>query len=36
MSEKIYTIQSSEKKEFDKQVNELLELGGEIVNVSEK
>ena len=29
---KIHTIQSSDKKEFDKQVNELLELGCELMD----
>ena len=32
MSKKIHTIQSSDKKEFDKQVNELLELGCELMD----
>ena len=32
MSNKIHTIQSSDKKEFDKQVNELLELGCELMD----
>ena len=32
MSNKIHTIQSSDKKEFDKQVNQLLELGGELMD----
>ena len=32
MSKKIHTIQSSDKKEFDKQVNQLLELGGELMD----
>ena len=31
MSKKIYTIQSSDKKNFDKKVNELLEFGGELL-----
>ena len=31
MSKKIHTIQSSDKKEFDKQVNFYLEYGGELV-----
>jgi hypothetical protein len=30
MSKKIHTIQSSDKKEFDEQVNQLLELGGKL------
>ena len=32
MSKKIHTIQSSDKKEFDKEVNLILELGGELVD----
>ena len=32
MSKKIQTIQSSDKKEFDKQVNQFLELGGELMD----
>ena len=32
MSKKIHTIQSSDKKEFDKQVNQFLELGGELMD----
>ena len=32
MSKKIHTIQSSDKKEFDKEVNEFLELGGELMD----
>ena len=32
MPKKIYTIQSHDKNEFDKQVNELLELGGEFMD----
>ena len=32
MTTKIHTIQSSNKKEFDKQVNQFLELGGEIID----
>ena len=32
MSKKIHTIQSSDKVEFDKQVNELLELGCELMD----
>ena len=32
MSKKIQTIQSSDKKEFDKQVNEFLELGCELMD----
>ena len=32
MSKKIHTIQSSDKKEFDKQVNQLLELGRELMD----
>jgi antitoxin component YwqK of YwqJK toxin-antitoxin module len=34
MSKKIYTIQSSDKKNFDKKVNELLEFGGELLENS--
>ena len=30
MSKKIHTIQSSDKNEFDKQVNQFLEVGGEL------
>ena len=30
MSKKIHTIQSSDKQEFDKEVNFFLELGGEL------
>ena len=29
--EKIYTFQSPDKKEFDKKINEFLELGGELI-----
>ena len=32
MTKKIHTIQSSDKVEFDKQVNELLELGCELMD----
>ena len=32
MSKKIHTIQSSNKKEFDKQVNQFLEVGGELMD----
>jgi len=32
MSKKIHTIQSSDKKEFDNQVNLLLEVGGELMD----
>jgi antitoxin component YwqK of YwqJK toxin-antitoxin module len=32
MTNQIHTIQSSDKKEFDKQVNQLLELGGELMD----
>ena len=32
MSKKIHTIQSSDKVEFDKQVNQFLELGGELMD----
>ena len=32
MSKKIQTIQSSDKKEFDKQVNQFLELGCELMD----
>ena len=32
MSKKIHTIQSSDKVEFDKEVNEFLELGGELMD----
>ena len=32
MSKKIHTIQSSDKKKFDEQVNELLELGCELMD----
>tara|TARA_B100000519_G_C14191958_1_gene413557 strand:+ start:106 stop:1107 length:1002 start_codon:yes stop_codon:yes gene_type:complete len=32
MSKKIYTIQSSDKEEFEKQVNDLLELGFELMD----
>ena len=32
MSKKIHTIQSSDKKEFDKEVNLILELGGELID----
>ena len=32
MSKKIHTIQSSDKKEFDKEVNLILELGGELMD----
>ena len=31
MTNKIHTIQSSDKKEFDKKVNDLLELGAELM-----
>tara|TARA_B100001971_G_scaffold191569_1_gene195183 strand:- start:34 stop:276 length:243 start_codon:yes stop_codon:yes gene_type:complete len=30
MSKKIHTVQSSDKKQFDKQINQLLELGCEL------
>ena len=32
MSKKIHTIQSSDKKEFDKTVNQFLESGGELMD----
>ena len=32
MSKKIHTIQSSNKKEFDKQVNQFLEFGCELLD----
>ena len=32
MSKKIHTIQSSDKKEFDKQVNQFLESGGDLMD----
>ena len=32
MNEKIHTIQSSDKKEFDRQVNQFLEVGGELMD----
>ena len=32
MSKKIHTIQSSDKKEFDEQVNLFLELGCELLD----
>ena len=31
MTNKIHTIQSSDKKEFDKKVNEFLEMGCELM-----
>ena len=31
MSKQIHTIQSSDKKQFDEQVNEFLELGYELM-----
>ena len=34
MTKKIHTIQSSDKKEFDKQINFFLELGGELMDGS--
>ena len=32
MTKKIHTIQSSNKKKFDEQVNQLLEVGGELMD----
>ena len=32
MTKKIHTIQSSDKKEFDKEVNQFLESGGELMD----
>ena len=32
MSKKIHTIQSTDKKEFDKTVNQFLESGGELMD----
>ena len=32
MSKKIHTIQSSDKSEFDKEVNQFLELGCELMD----
>ena len=34
MTKKIHTIQSSDKVEFDKKVNQLLEFGGELIDGS--